>query len=208
MRTETPRPEDGGTGVPPSPVERLGPRLKLAGLALLVIGAIVAALALAGVFEAGDDDNRPGSDDSALALETHTNRAGGYSFSYPSNWKVRNDGSTSVITAPGSEQIVSFGTAPDGPLRRAARRFLSKVVRAYEDPTLSAAELQTIDDHRALAVAGEAVNETGIDIRFLTVTVAGGRGNYGIAVYTNAAADPTETLPTMQAILDSFRIRS
>ena len=206
MRTET-RSEDGGAGAPPSSVERPDRRLKLAGLALLVIGAIVAGLAFAGVFDS-DDDAPPAAGASGPAMETHTNRAGGYSFSYPSKWKVRNDGSTSVITAPGSEQIVSFGTAPDGPLRRAARRFLSKVVRAYEDPTLSAAELQTIDDHRALAVAGEAVNETGIDIRFLTVTVAGGRGNYGIAVYTNAAADPTETLPTMQAILDSFRIRS
>lgn len=209
MRTETPRSTDGGAPAPPSSVKRSDPRLKFVGIALLVIGVIVAGLAFAGVFDSDDDDAPPSTGSSRPAMEMHTNKAGGYSFSYPAKWKVRKDGSTSVATAPGSEQIVSFGTAPDGPLRRAARRFLSQVVRAYEEPALSAAELQTIDDRRALAVAGEAVNESGIAIRFLTVTVAGGRnGNYGIAVYTNAAADPTQTLPVMQTILDSFRIRS
>ncbi|MPZ68348.1 MAG: hypothetical protein GEU71_02335 [Actinobacteria bacterium] len=206
MRTETPRSTDGGAAAPPSSVPPPNRRLKVAGVALLVVGAIVAGLAFAGVFDsdAGDAPGSTGPD-----MKTHSNRAGGYSFSYPSEWKVRKDGSTSIVTAPGSTQIVSFGTAPDGPLRRSARRFLSQVVRAYQDPALSAAELQRIDDRRALAVAGEAVNESGVAIRFLTVTVAGGRdGNYGIAAYTDAAANPTETLPVMQAILDSFRIRS
>lgn len=180
-------------------------RLRVAGIALLVIAVLVAGMAFAGVFDS--DEAPPPGGSGVRGMTHHANRDGGYAFSYPSEWKLRDKGTTSTVTAPDSEQIVSFGNAPRGSLRRASRRFLAQIVGAYEDPVLSGAELQQVDGHRALAVAGEAINDAGVDIRFLTVTVVGGRNNYGIVVYTNAAASPTETLPVMQAILDSFRIR-
>lgn len=141
------------------------------------------------------------------SLQMYVNRRAGYSFSYPPGWRLEKRRSAARLLNPAATIGISFGFAPDGDLRQASRRFVASIAASYRDPGVRAAEVQQIAGHNSLLVSGEGTNERGVRIVFLAITIDGPRRNYGISVFARKAAGPAAVLPSVQEIVDSFRLR-
>jgi hypothetical protein len=141
-----------------------------------------------------------------LATEPHANSRAGYSFSYPPEWRLTEKGSAARIVSPGKEASISFGLGGKGSLRRVASQLVGELQDVYRNVSLTGFQLTLIDDEPAVAFTGSAVSRKDIPLRFQAISVAGEERNYSVTVFVAAEADPTEVVPPIQEMLDSFRI--
>jgi hypothetical protein len=180
-----------------------GRPILVAGIAVLVAVAIGLAVALAG----GDDpEAAPASTGAPVRLANHyENEAGGYAFRYPKGWEVRADGTATTLTNPAGDVIVTFGLGPAGRLPVAAQRLADSLSAAYTDIENLGTQEQTVGGHPALMVGGIGTNEHGVRVRFLAITVSTPEGNRSISVFTPEGSSPSEVLPPVQGVVDSFR---
>jgi hypothetical protein len=136
--------------------------------------------------------------------ERHTNDAAGYSFLQPPGWVVSDRETVSDLESPDGDVIVSFGLAPEGSLEEATAALAGSINDAYEDVQVSGPERQDMGEHRAVVVGGNAVNEAGVPIRFLALTLRLEGQNYAISVFVADASDPVKVLPPVEDIIASF----
>lgn len=187
--------------------------------ALVVTGLVVGALTLmvsgsergsapggTSVDDRDDDAGQDGTEDPEARAKKHVNRKGRYSFRYPRGWRLTSRRATTEVRSPDHVALVSLGRGPSGNLMKAAATFMRSIQQPYHRVQVQAAEVKRIQSYPAFLVSGTAVNKADVEIRFLAITIEGGRnGNYAIAVFTAANSDPAEVLPPVEQIIDSFR---
>jgi hypothetical protein len=156
-------------------------------------------------------ERRPASRTPSPSVQTpsvptarHTNAAAGYSFLRPVGWEVSDSGTVSELTGPDRDVTVSFGLGPDGGLRAASEELAASIEDTYDDAELEGARREDIAGRPAIVVGGSAVNEAGVSLRFLAITLRIGGENYSISVFVSDASDPVRILPSVEDIIVSF----
>jgi hypothetical protein len=134
----------------------------------------------------------------------HTNEVAGYSFLRPVGWEVSERGTVSELTGPDGDVIVSFGLGPDGSLEEASTEFATSVGDAYEEVQFQGPQREDIAGRPAIVVGGTAVNQAGVAVRFLAITVRTEGRNYAISVFVADVSDPVRVLPPIEDIVASF----
>jgi hypothetical protein len=172
--------------------------MRKAAVGLLLTGAVAAWLLTRPV-------TRPLERPLTLGTRLYVNAEASYEFRYPAAWNLREQGTTSRLTSPDGETVLSFGQGAEGSLDEASDRFLESFQESYEDVDLGAGQRQAIGGNPSIVVSGTGTNNAGVRIRFLAITVRGREQNYAIAVFTAATSDPDQVLPPVQRIVDSFR---
>lgn len=134
----------------------------------------------------------------------HTNAAAGYSFFRPAGWEVSESGTVSELTGPDRDVILSFGIGPEGELRDASAEFAASIGGAYDEVQLQGPRREAIAGRSAIVVGGSAVNQAGVTVRFLAITIRIGGENYAISVFVADTSDPVKVLPVVEDIIASF----
>ena len=139
-------------------------------------------------------------------LSTYTNALAGYLFSYPSDWDVSGSGTATILEDPEGRIEISFDGAPDGSLQTVSGQVLAQLTNAYGSPETIATEVnRTSQGYPSIAMGGIARDDTGAQIRFLSITIRGPEANRAILVRFPADTAP-EDLDALLGIVDSFRI--
>lgn len=136
----------------------------------------------------------------------HTNEAAGYSFLRPAGWEVSGSGTVSRITSPDRDVTVSFGLGSDGDLRGSSADLAASIQDIYQGAELEGPRRHTIAGHPAVLVGGRAVNDSGVTVRFLAITLRVEDENYAISVFVSDASDPVTVLPAVEYIVASFEV--
>jgi hypothetical protein len=131
---------------------------------------------------------------------------GGYSFDYPSRWKMRTVGAVTKVSSPDRRVVVSVGPAPHGPLRRASRTFMSYVQEHYERVHLSRSVGGSIGGPRSLVTRGSLTNNRGTDIRLLAVAISESGQRYLIAGFSHTSVDRGRLRSQVNRIVGSLRL--
>jgi hypothetical protein len=134
----------------------------------------------------------------------HTNATAGYSFLRPAGWEVVDSGTASELTSPDHDVIVSFGMGPEGGLPEASAEFTASIEDAYDEVQLHQPRREEIAGRPAIVAGGSAVNDVGVAIRFLAITVAIEGEIYAISVFVADTSDPVRVLPAVEDIVASF----
>jgi hypothetical protein len=173
----------------------------------VVVGGVLLSIAAAIGIAFGPDLSPPRAPSVAAPEarfgDLHRNRQGGYAFRYPQHWRVEEEGTATLLRAPQGRAVVTFGIGARGAVHDAQRVLLSGIRRSYRGVRLEALQVTPIAGRSAVTVAGTGVNERGVAIRFLAVTVGGPGRNLSITMFTTAGG---EAMPALQGILDSFRV--
>jgi hypothetical protein len=136
----------------------------------------------------------------------HTNEAAGYSFLRPAGWEVSGSGTVSRITSPDRDVTVSFGLGSDGGLGGSSADLAASIRDIYDGAELEGPRRDTIAGHPAVLVGGRAVNDSGVTVRFLAITLRVEDENYAISVFVSDASDPVTVLPAVEYIVASFEV--
>ena len=177
---------------------RLEPtRARRRGLVIAAAAAVVAAAIFGSI--AGDEPR------ARVAMQPFTNRSGGYIVDYPVGWSATAMGSTTKFTHPADDVVVGLGRVASAPLGSAARTFTDAVLRAYSAVRIDGSQRQKIGGKDAILISGSATNISRVRLRWLTVTIADRDRTYGISIFTRASSNPASVLPTVEAIVASFR---
>jgi hypothetical protein len=134
----------------------------------------------------------------------YRNVEGGYAFRYPAGWAVRDRGTATTVRAPGRRAVVTFGLAPRGDLQEAERSLVGTIRDSYRRVRQTVIQVEPVGGRRAVTIAGTGMNRAGVPFRFLAATVAGSGRNRSITLF--ASRDGEDVMPTLQRILDSFRV--
>jgi hypothetical protein len=138
--------------------------------------------------------------------ERHTNAAAGYSFLRPAGWEVSELGTVSELTGPDHDVSVSFGLGPDGGLWDASADLAASIEDTYDGVLLEGPRREDIAGRPAIVVGGRAVNDAGVAVRFLAITMRVEDENYAISVFVADASDPVRVLPSVEDIIASFEV--
>jgi hypothetical protein len=136
----------------------------------------------------------------------HTNEAAGYSFLRPGGWEVSESGTVTELVGPDHDVTVSFGLGPAGSLQGSSTAFATLIEDRYDHAELVGPQRETIAGHPAVLVGGSAVNDAGLPIRILAITLRVEDENYAISVFVSDASDPVRILPVVEDILASFDV--
>lgn len=136
----------------------------------------------------------------------HTNGAAGYSFLHPAGWDVSDRGTVSELVGPDRDVNLSFGLGPEGDLREASSQFAASIAEAYDEVHLQGSRRESIAAHSAIVVGGTAVNQAGVGVRFLAISIGMDGRNYAISVFVADASDPVRVLPVVEDIISSFEV--
>lgn len=196
------------SGAPPAPAQAESRRGRRHGArkpwAAPVLVATIFALAGAAIglsiWLTGDEASLLGG-----LEKRYVNESFGYAFRYPPEWTLEEKGTAVKLTNPTNDIIISFGLAPEGPLRFAGFRLAEVTRTTYEDGEVLAVEDEHIGGRRAYVASGRGVNARDVEIRFLAIIVKGPERNFGITVFVEADAPPEDVLPITQEIVGSFR---
>ena len=140
-------------------------------------------------------------------LSTYTNALAGYLFSYPTDWDVSASGTATMLEDPEGQIEISFDDAPAGPLQTVSDQGLTQLANAYGSPQTIATEVnRTSQGYPSIAVGGVATDDTGAQIRFLSITIGGPDENRAILVRFPAGTAAGEDLDAILGVVDSFRI--
>lgn len=137
----------------------------------------------------------------------YANEAAGYLFSYPTDWEVSRSPTATVLSDPGGRVVITFDSAPPGLLETASDQVVEELTNAYVDSKIIATD-ETSDPYPSIVVGGTATDASGVDIRFLVVTIDGPEyENRAISVRFPADTDPDD-LGAVLAVVGSFRFDS
>jgi hypothetical protein len=136
----------------------------------------------------------------------YTNEEAGYLFSYPTDWKVSESPTATVLSDPAGRVVISFDTAPPGPLELVSDRVVEELTAAYAGSEIIATDPgQTPQDYPSIVVGGTATDASGVSIRFLVVTIEGpDENNRALSIRFPADTDPDD-VGAVLAVVGSFR---
>jgi len=133
-----------------------------------------------------------------------------YGFSYPSEWVIEEAEGITSVNSPNGGIVVSFGLGAPGSIAKASDRLLDSIFSdgtdTSSDRSLIGATQERIGGSRSLIVSGTTTDATGRSIRFLAITVRSQPRNYSISVLVPRRSNPARVLPTIEAIVSSFRV--
>lgn len=158
------------------------------------------------VADAPDRANAPtaGAADAA-GSERHINAEGGYAFRAPAGWNVQTSESSTRITSPTGNAVISILVAPDGGIDAVSDVSTGSIASEWSEIRSEAPRPRTVGDLPALSVGGTAVDGSGTPIRFLSIVIDSGTRNHAIWVSVPETFDATSILPSIDEILTSFR---
>lgn len=148
----------------------------------------------------------PAEDDAELQPfdGNHVNASGGYVFSYPPGWTVRETGTLTELLSADEQIAISFGLGPSGGIEPAYQDFVSLIDETYKGASVRLVRGDFVEDSLRVKVIGEATTQAGFPIWF-TGRVIAPRGEQTLATL---AAGPLESRDTeakrANEILDSF----
>ncbi|PZS40294.1 MAG: hypothetical protein DLM62_03620 [Pseudonocardiales bacterium] len=146
-----------------------------------------------------------GSGSGSVDTQEVVNAAGQYRFDAPTGWSTTQQGRTTTVTSPDQTTVITLGAGRAGPLPVAGTLFFEQVAGNYHDVQVIPPEARQVGPQPALIYGGVGNNAKNTQIRFLAITVQNDPTNYGIAVFTAAASDPTVVLPPVNKVVESFR---
>ena len=134
----------------------------------------------------------------------HVNASGGYVFSYPPSWTVRETGTLTELSSADEEIAISFGLGPPGGIEPAYEDFVSLIDETYDEASVRLVRGDYVEGNLRVKVIGKATTEAGFQIWF-TGRVIAPRGDQTLATL---AAGPLGSRDTganrANEILDSF----
>jgi hypothetical protein len=175
-----------------------------AGLIVVSIGFTISRLA--------SEPGPPAVDRSPVVVDvdpvgpsTHVNGLGGYSFEAPPGWEIRDRGSSSRLTSPDGDIVMSFGAGRPGSLEAAVQALSESIRQVYENVSLGSAPQATmIEGHPAVLTSGSLDNAAGVPVRFLAIAIRLGGENLLIGVFVSQPADAAEVLPAVDDVIGSL----
>jgi predicted Zn-dependent protease len=129
-----------------------------------------------------------------------------YSFDYPDGWEIENADAITKLLSPGNDIAIAIGPAPSGDVLAASDQLVDGLAERYADATTKSRELTRVGGNLGLTVAGTAVNEFGVKVRFAIVTVEGNEGN-NFAITSFAAPAAKDPEAALQEVVDGFELQ-
>lgn len=175
------------------------------GLRLLASAILVTGLAC--YTPAESDGQPPPKPKPKTAFTRYENREGRYTFRYPKEWKLAEDGTRTSLINPAEDTIVAFGIEPDISLKAVSDNAFNSVRKEYTEVRRTGTQREVVGRRPALVYSGIGVNQRGVSIRFVLLAIDGRSSNYSIVVFTEYASDPRKVLPPVNRIVGSFKGR-
>ena len=110
------------------------------------------------------------------------------------------------MTTLGTSMVVAAGPFFSGPLKANSQAFVQSMKQSYTKVRVFDRQEQRVDDRRALATSGRAVNDKKVKIRFVSVVVKAKPRNFAINAFVGYDTNPASVLPTLTAILNGFTV--
>jgi hypothetical protein len=144
-------------------------------------------------------------DDFRFVTRVYENQGAGYSFRYPDQWSLKQQGTASRLTRPDRHFVISFGLGPEGGLPVAYDQFVSLLGETYTDVVVDKVDATRVRDSVGVVLKGSATGSGGVRVRFLATILE--RPNGQRAIGAMAASDVTSARfpPVVQEILASFQ---
>jgi hypothetical protein len=141
-----------------------------------------------------------------IDFSTYTNEEVGYQFSYPTDWDISKSPTATVLSDPGGQVVISFDGAPPGLLQAASHQVVEDLTAAYVGTEIIATDSgRTPQEYPSIVVGGTATDGSGVDIRFLVVTIEGpDQKNRALSIRFPADTDPDDVNAVL-AVVGSFR---
>lgn len=181
--------------------------LSIAGAVALVIAVVLVIVALVAGGSDDDDGGSAGTDTPGRIV----NQAGGYEITIPQDWTSEQLGRVTRLKSPTSDATMEIAPGRPGSLDESAALLYQQVARNYDFGDRSNlptnAEVKEVAGRPWKLLAATARNKDGLDIRFLTITVADTPNNWWLTIYVPEASNPDETVPTVTKIAESFKPR-
>jgi hypothetical protein len=128
-----------------------------------------------------------------------------YAFDYPKGWEVKNEDSVTKLLSPGNDIAIAIGPAPSGDVLSASDQLVDGVSDRYAEAVTESRELTRVGGNLGLTVAGTAVNEFGIKVRYSITTIEGSEGsNYAITSF--AAPEAKDAERALEEVLGGFEV--
>ncbi len=150
-----------------------------------------------------DQEEQPPLD---VALQTKVNHKAHYSFGYPRRWKAATEGTLSRITSPDRKVVISVGLAPAGDISRASSNFLRLLQGSYDRLRVREQEDVVVRQSPAVRLAGTAVNQHNVSLKFEAVTLGAGSRNFTIAAFYDPRTKVRRVGRMVDAVVSSFRL--
>ncbi|MGH3788486.1 MAG: hypothetical protein ACRDRG_18505 [Pseudonocardiaceae bacterium] len=175
---------------------RSRPVLSLIGIvALLLAGTFAVIAAMSG-----------GSTSGTINTREVVNADGRYRFEAPDGWSTTQQGRNTTVTSPDKSTVITLGLGRSGPLPFAGTLLFQQVAGNYRDVEVIPPDAKQVGPRSALVYGGIGNNAQNTRIRFLAITVENEPTNYGITVFTAAGSDPKIVLPSVNRVVDTFRV--
>lgn len=169
---------------------------------VVIAGAEIAAAVWLARTVPQADEGRPSHE---VATTRYTNTQGGYSFNYPSSWRLSERGAIAKVKAPDGDVLISFGQGPRGELVDASNQFTGLLEKSYSAVRFSPTDSRWIGPNPSLLRTGTGTNEAGVRLKFWAITVHSMNRNYAIAVFRTTHADSDKVRARVWQIVNSFR---
>jgi hypothetical protein len=135
----------------------------------------------------------------------YVNAEGGYAFRAPAGWQVQVSDSSTQVTSPIGNAVISILVAPEVGIDAVSDVSSGSIAAGWTEIRSEAPRSRTVGDLPALSVGGTAVDESGKPIRFLSIVIDSGTRNHAIWVSVPESFDATSILPSIDRIMTSFR---
>ena len=149
-----------------------------------------------------------GTDVSSTASESDGTFEGSdapYSFDLPEGWEVDNEDAVTKLLSPGNDIAIAIGPAPRGDVLSSSDRLVDGVADRYSDAITESRDLTRVGGNLGLTVAGTAVNEFGVKVRFSITTIEGSEDkNYAITSFS--ALDARGADRALKQVIQDFEI--
>ena len=133
-------------------------------------------------------------------------KAGRFRIGVPNGVTANRVGETVTLSTKDKSLVVTAGPFGGGSLTANSEAFVSSLKETYSKVRVLGTQPQMVDGREALATFGQALNAKKVRVRFVSVVVAARPRNYAINSFTRFDSDPSTILPTVNAIVNSFRV--
>lgn len=178
----------------------------------LLVGAAALALAVVFGFAYVDSRDAPEAAGTPAAADVPTepfvSRAGRFSLQVPTDLEIRRHGRAAQFVSPDRELVVAVAPVEGDTLRDSNGALLESLRGGgYARFAVLHRGRDVVEGRRVRTTYGQAVNDAGTPVRFVALVLDGKRHNYAISAFTPEGSDPTEVLPRLHALVNSFRSR-
>jgi hypothetical protein len=141
----------------------------------------------------------------------HTNLLGGYAFTYPRTWTVKEEGVDTELASPDGETVLSFSSGETihighGGGEHPGDQDLLGSLGSIVEPSVLDTAWEQVAGQRSFLVSGTADDQLGRSIRFLVIAIPGDQPTHTISITVPANSTPSRMLPRLERIVASFDI--